>query len=382
MSNLTLILLSAGESSRFNFRTKKQWLRVGGSPLWLNVLNRFQSMGIFSKIVITAHKDEVPLFKKFTTVEVIEGGSSRQQSITNGIERVETEFVIISDIARCYISEDMVSRLVESRYLADVVVPYLPVSDTVVVGNENVNRDEVKLIQTPQISKTEVLKTLLLSTKEEFSDESSLFVANGYSRYFVLGDRRANKLTYSSDVESSHCFDGGYRSRVVVGNGFDVHQFISKEGREMYLGGVKIDTHLSFKAHSDGDVLIHSLIDALLGGAGVGDIGEMFPDSDEKYRGADSLELLKDVYSLIHKIGWEIENLDITVIAQIPRLGKYKDLIRERLSETLGTSLHSVNIKATTTEKLGFIGRKEGVGVITTASLREVDWRTLFDEKR
>jgi len=374
-SNLSLVLLSAGESSRFGASVKKQWLRVNNSPLWLNVLRQFKEMNYFKKIVITAHRDEVALFQNFTDVEVVVGGNNRQESIKQAVENVDTEFVVISDIARCIIPKDMVNRLIENRYSGDVVVPYLPVTDTVVVGDKNVNRDSVKLIQTPQISKLKILKKLLKNDNRDFTDESSLFVANGYKRAFVLGDKRAEKLTYLKDIKGSECFKKGFKEGIRVGNGFDVHQFQIDGDRELKLGGVSIETPLSFKAHSDGDVLIHSLIDAILGGAGVGDIGEMFPDSDERYRNIDSVELLNIVYKMIQKIGIELVNIDITVMAEIPKLKKYKDKIRDRLSNALKIEKSSINVKATTTEKLGFIGRKEGVGVITTVTLRNIDWR-------
>jgi 2-C-methyl-D-erythritol 4-phosphate cytidylyltransferase/2-C-methyl-D-erythritol 2,4-cyclodiphosphate synthase len=377
LNNSTLILLSAGESSRFNCRTKKQWLRVGDKPLWLKVLENFQNMNLFSKIILTAHKNEVHLFKKYSDVEIVEGGNSRQNSIKNAIQFVETEFVVISDIARCFIPKDLVNRLLESRLLGHSIVPYLPVSDTVVVGEKSVNRDEVKLIQTPQVSATEFLKEILKSENRDFSDESSLIFANGGERYFVIGDSRAKKLTFSSDIKDSVCFEEGYKEQIFVGNGFDVHQFSFEDNRKLVLGGVEIESELSFKAHSDGDVLIHSIIDGILGASGIGDIGELFPDNDEQYKNIDSKRLLQIVHDLIEKIGLEISNIDVTIIAQAPKLGKYKDEIRKNLSQILRIPLFYINIKATTSEKLGFIGRKEGVGVLSTVSLKHIDWQNL-----
>ncbi|EJF06694.1 2-C-methyl-D-erythritol 2,4-cyclodiphosphate synthase, partial [Thiovulum sp. ES] len=255
--------------------------------------------------------------------------------------------------------------------------PYLPVSDTVVVGENSVNRDEVKLIQTPQVSKTEFLKEILKSKNRDFSDESSLIFANGGDRYFVLGDSRAKKLTFSSDIKDSVCFEEGYKERIFIGNGFDVHQFSFEDNRKLVLGGVEIESELSFKAHSDGDVLIHSIIDGILGASGIGDIGELFPDNDEQYKDIDSKRLLQTVHDLIEKIGLEISNIDVTIIAQAPKLGKYKDEIRKNLSQILRVPLFYINIKATTSEKLGFIGRKEGVGVLSTVSLKHIDWQNL-----
>ena len=181
-------------------------------------------------------------------------------------------------------------------------------------------------------------------------------------------------------MKSSHCFQDGFQNGLRVGNGFDVHQLQVDGERELRLGGVIIDTPLSFKAHSDGDVLIHSLIDSILGGAGIGDIGELFPDNDMRYKNINSVELLRTVNSIIHKIGLNIQHIDITVIAEVPRLKEYKKRIRDNLSNILDIPKYSINIKATTTEKLGFIGRKEGVGVFSTTTLQNIDWREFIHE--
>jgi len=379
LKNLSLILLSAGESSRFKLPIKKQWLRIGEKPLWLSVLEKFQSLDIFQKIILTAHKDEVSFFQNFTDIQIVAGGDSRQNSIKNALSEIESDFVMISDIARCFIPKDMIFRLIENIPNGDIIVPFLPISDTVVFDGENINREHLQIVQTPQLSKTAILKNLIQETSREFTDESSLFFANGFKRFFVLGDKRAEKLTYISDITSSDCFQKPVSSNILIGNGFDVHQFEFGDS-PLKLGGIEIETPFKFKAHSDGDVLIHSLIDSILGASGIGDIGEMFPDTDEKYRGADSVELLKVVLQTIQKIGLEINNVDITVIAEIPRLKKYKMEIRENLSKVLGIPKYLVNVKATTTEKLGFVGRKEGVAVLSSASLKYINWREVLNE--
>ncbi len=378
MSNISLILLSAGESSRFKMKTKKQWLRVEDKPLWLDVLQKFQKLNIFHKIIITAHREEINLFKYMTNVEIVAGGSTRQESIKNGLEFIDTEFVMISDIARCFIPDDMIFRILAQIDKADVVVPYLPVSDTVVFADKTINRDEVKLIQTPQLSRTNLLKKLIkLENNIAFTDESSLIVQYDGTRLFVLGDERAKKITFYSDIIHSECFKTElFSDKIRIGNGVDVHQFkIKDEKNSMKLGGVEIDSPLSFLAHSDGDVLIHSLIDAILGASGIGDIGELFPDNDMKYNGISSLELLENVKNLIEKIGLEFSSADITVLAETPRLKKYKLEIRNLLASKLNVEPFNINIKATTTEKLGFIGRKEGLMVLSTVILKNIDWR-------
>jgi len=373
MTDLTLILLSAGESSRFGMPVKKQWLRVGREPLWLYVLKRFQKMNRFDKIIVTAHKNEVELFRRFTDIEVVEGGNSRQESIKKSLDYTASEYVIVSDIARSCVPDEVIDRVISAKESGDVVYPSLRVSDTALLSGETVDRDLLELVQTPQLSKRDILKDLLNRATEEFTDESSLFHSYDYKRVAVAGDKRAEKLTFGESIESLKCLKDASTASV-VGNGFDVHQLESTSSPLM-LGGVEIESPLSFKAHSDGDVLIHSLIDAILGGAGAGDIGELFPDSDEKYKGADSRELLKEVVQLIQKIGLKIEHIDITVMAEKPRLKLYKREIERSLADIIGVELYAVNIKATTTEKLGFIGRAEGVAVFSTVTLGYFNWR-------
>jgi 2-C-methyl-D-erythritol 4-phosphate cytidylyltransferase/2-C-methyl-D-erythritol 2,4-cyclodiphosphate synthase len=226
-------------------------------------------------------------------------------------------------------------------------------------------------IQTPQLSRVSVLREALLSD-EEFTDESSAIVANGGSREFILGDEDAHKITYITDLNKIPCLKAP-STDTLSGNGFDVHAF-DTEG-EMWLGGVKIESDFGFLAHSDGDVALHSLIDALLGAAGMGDIGMLFPDNDERYKGIDSKELLKIVVEKLYNFGFVIVNVDITIAAQKPRVGKYKLAMRKVIAEILNIDMSRVNVKATTTEKLGFVGREEGVAVTSNANLKYFNWK-------
>ena len=370
MSDLTLVLLAAGSSSRFELDVKKQWLRVGHQPLWQFVAQNLENTNLFQKIILTASPDDIEYMKFYDDYTFVEGSSSRQKSLQNALKEVETEYVLVSDIARSCISRDFLNEIISQKSLSDSVVPYLKVTDTIVYNNETIDREQVKRVQTPQLSKTSVLKTAL-ETEEEFTDESSAIVANGGSRKFILGDEDAHKITYISDLKKIPCLSEPSKD-TLSGTGFDVHAF--EDGGTMWLGGVEIESDLSFKAHSDGDVAIHALIDALLGAAGMGDIGMMFPDSDSAFKGIDSKELLKQIVTKIHNFGFIIVNVDITIAAEKPRVGKYKLLMRNTLATILNIDSSRVNIKATTTEKLGFIGRGEGVGVIANANLKYFDW--------
>ncbi len=370
MSDITLILLAAGDSSRFKLPVKKQWLRIDHTPLWQYVADQFEKTALFSNIIITSHKNEVAFMEHFCEYKIVAGGESRQTSLKNALEHVSTPYVLVSDIARACIDTAIIEKLINLKEKADVIVPTLKVTDTVVYQNETINRDNVLRIQTPQLSKCSVLKKAL-ETTEQFTDESSAIVAQGGSRLFTDGSEDAHKITYHHDLLKLPCIHTP-SSATLVGNGFDVHAF--EADREMVLGGVKIDVDYGFKAHSDGDVAIHALIDALLGAAGLGDIGMLFPDNDDTYKGVDSKELLKETVLKLEQFGLVIINADVTIAAEAPRLSSYKMSMRKILANLLHIPAVRMNVKATTTEKLGFIGRKEGVGVMASATLNYYDW--------
>ena len=370
MSDLTLILLAAGNSTRFGLDVKKQWLRVGHQPLWQFVADTYKKTQYFSKIIVTSSLDDIEFMKNYSDYTFVEGGATRQESLKNSLKEVDTEYVLVSDIARSCISEEFLERIISHIGKSDCIVPYLKVSDTVVYEDKTIDRDKVKRVQTPQLSLTTALKGALDQNKD-FTDESSAIVANGGSREFIIGELNAHKITHLQDLKELSCLMPP-STDTLSGTGFDVHAFDEKG--DMYLGGVKIESDYGFKAHSDGDVAIHALIDALLGAAGMGDIGMMFPDTDNIYKGIDSKELLAKVVTKLYDFGFMIVNIDLTIAAQKPRIGNYKQAMRKVLSSILNMEQARVNIKATTTEKLGFIGRGEGVGVIANANLKYFDW--------
>ncbi len=370
MSDLTLILLAAGDSSRFKLPVKKQWIRIDHDPLWYFVTKRLAETDYFSEIIITSHLQEVEFMKHYTSHKVLAGGSSRQESLQNALEYVKTPYVMVTDIARACIDTSFLERIISKKGEADCIVPYINVSDTIVYERNTINRDQVKCVQTPQLSLTSSLKNALKNS-EVFTDESSAIVANGGSRLFVEGDEDAHKITYLSDLLKLPCIKPPSK-QTLMGNGFDVHAF--EDNKPMVLGGVKIESDFGFRAHSDGDVAIHALIDALLGASGMGDIGMLFPDNDASYENIDSAILLRNVVTKLHNFGYVINNVDITIAAETPQLSNYKAQIRQCLSEILHVEPSRTNVKATTTEKLGFIGRKEGVAVMASATLNYYNW--------
>ena len=372
MKDITLIVLCAGESTRFELSCKKQWIRCIDEPLWLNVTNRLSKYVDFKNIILTAHKDEINYMNNFSSEYIyVAGGSTRIESVKNALQKVTTEYVMITDVARCCIPKIVIDLLIENKNKADCIVPCIGISDTVVYKNNIINRDEIKIIQTPQLSKTSILNKAL-DTNIEFTDDSSAIKSIDGSIYYIKGDNQSLKLTYSDELSQINCLPSPTQN-IFTGIGYDIHPF--ENNKPMMLGGINIDVSYGFKAHSDGDVLIHSLIDALLGACGAGDIGEFFPDNDKTYKNIDSKKLLNKIYTFVTNVGYEIINIDITIIAQIPKIDPYKSEIKDMLSKILKIPKVKLNIKATTSEKLGFIGREEGIAVQSIATLKFYDWK-------
>ncbi len=374
MQDITLILLAAGSSSRFKSGVKKQWIRTGNEPLWQFVTKSFTDLNLFEKIIVVSSADECNYMRAHDSGAVIvEGSDSRQSSLKNALLSVETTYVMVSDIARACVDRELIERLINSKERADVTAPVIRVNDTAVYNGNTIDREELLLIQTPQLSRSKKLRDALQSDTI-YTDESSAIVAHGGTRVFVDGDIRAHKITQVCDLLKLQCLQET-STATLCGNGFDTHAFGA--GDSFKLCGIKIDHNRSLVAHSDGDVAIHALIDALLGAAGAGDIGEMFPDTDSAYADMDSTILLDMVVKKLRGYGFSVTNADITIMAQSPKLLPYKEQMRLSVSKHLQIAPIRVNIKATTTEELGFIGRKEGIAVMATATLNYIDWTTL-----
>ena len=365
MLDTTLILLGAGSSSRFKSSLKKQWLYTKDIPLWLDVAERFEQSAAFDTIIIVSSPEDIQHMQHFASYDYVPGGNSRQESLANALQHVSSKYVMVSDIARCCVPQEMIERILDAREDASCIVPVLSVTDTLYLDGQPIDREKVKIIQTPQLSVTKLLKKAL-ETKTLFTDDSSAIASLGEKVHFVEGSVQAHKLTTQDDLQKLPCLKKA-SIRTLTGFGIDIHPF--EANKTMFLCGVKIDVDYGFKAHSDGDVAIHALIDALLGAAGMGDIGELYPDTDQSYAGADSKILLQDTVKRINAFGYEIGNIDMTIMAEAPKLLPYKAAMKHSLAALLGIRQNFINIKATTAEKLGFVGRKEGVTVHAIANL-------------
>ena len=370
----TLVLLASGESSRFLHHNlpKKQWLRVGSIPLWRDLVDRFKKMG-FEKILVTFCKQEVKYAKSFFS-NVIEGGDSRTESILKALEALDTPYVLIQDVARFQPLERVINDLFEKAVAnpqLSCIAPRIAIADTLYHKDDYYpKREDFFAVQTPQLSKSKDLKSAL--QKGEFSDESSAIKANGGKIDFVEGSVLMHKITYPCDLFYFKSYASDFVLEKKVGNGLDIHGL--EKGKKMMLCGVEIESVFGFRAHSDGDVGIHSLIDGILGAIGAGDIGEWFPDTAMEFRGIDSKILLQEVLLFAKNVGYEVSYVDLTILAQIPKVLPYKEKMKQTLGEILRIAPHQINIKATTGENLGFIGRKEGVCVLSNVEMQTIDW--------
>jgi len=370
MGDISLILLASGNSTRFGLSTKKQWLYNDKTPLWQFVANRLKEYYNFAQIIVVGNSNELKLMSKFENFTFVEGGESRQESLTNALKIVTSDFSLVNDVARCCIERPLIDRLIKNIKQSSCVAPAIKVSDTTYFDGKPIDRERLLRVQTPQLSCTKTLKSLLESTTN-FTDESTLFFNSNKEVIFTEGSKSAEKLTYKEDLKLLSCLKAPI-SQPKTGFGIDIHPF--EEGKQMVLCGVEIDSNFGFKAHSDGDVAIHALIDALLGAASLGDIGELFPDTSKEYAGADSKELLLTVVKLVKGVGYEITNCDISIVAQRPKISPYKEQMSRKLAKLLDINESCLNIKATTAEKLGSIGRAEGVMVYATATLNYYQW--------
>lgn len=408
MKDISLILLAAGNSSRFELRVKKQWLRVGELPLWQYVAQSIARAHPFKKIIIAVNEEDVSYCERLYACSLASargksaecgtseykfqskqggigcgadkcgsanlqfhfapGGVNRQSSLKNALRLVESELVLVSDVARAQISPELISSLIRNLGGADCISPYLGVNDTTYLGERIVEREELRLIQTPQLSRTALLKKALEGS-EIFTDDSAAVGSAGGRLEFIKGEAGALKITRASDLAALNLKPCS--RDIFCGTGYDVHAL--EKGAGIVLGGVQIPCEFALIAHSDGDVAIHALIDAICGAAMLGDIGELFPDSDAKFKGADSKELLRKVMRRVRGYGYELVNADITIIAQRPKIGAYKAQMQEVLSEILNCA--RVNVKATTTERLGFTGRSEGIAAQAAVNLKFYDWQ-------
>ncbi len=368
-----VIIVAGGKGKRFSHKIKKQFFKIANRTILEITLQKFISHQLIHRIIIVIPKNENVKIHHKKIFKIVEGGEERKDSVANGlisiINHIKTkDNILIHDGVRPFVSHNLINKIIKELDYNNCVIPGIEIEDTVKEINDNffvvktINREKLMRIQTPQGFKAFLLKKFLKTLKENkinFTDESSVFEFIGENVKVIDGEKSNVKITTKEDIMN-------FSTNIKVGFGFDVHKFVPH--RKLILGGVEIPYKLGLEGHSDADVLIHSIIDGILGAAGKSDIGELFPDSCEEYKDINSLILLKKVYDKI-KDEYIINNIDVTVVCEEPKLNKFKILMKEKISNILEISEENINIKATTTEKLGFTGRKEGIASYSVVSV-------------
>lgn len=378
------LIVAAGQGERSGLGLPKQFAYVAGKPMVRHSAARFLNHPDIAKLwVVVGAGQESQLADALDGLpdyEVIIGGAARQDSVCNGLSAIAAaggaKNILIHDAARPFLSHDIIDRLLVALEKDIAAMPVLPTIDTTIhVTDEHmdniVNRDSIWRVQTPQAFDFEKLIEAHASWADgkNASDDAQIFKAAGHKVAVVKGDERLKKYTTASDfAESSEQNIGGQdMMQIRTGMGSDVHQLAT--GEELWLGGIKIDHDKGLAGHSDADVLLHALTDALLGAAAAGDIGDHFPPSDPQWRGASSDEFVSFAASVIKQKGGSINNVDMTVICEAPKIKPHREAMRENIAKLLDISVSRVSVKATTTEKLGFAGRGEGIAAQAVATI-------------
>jgi 2-C-methyl-D-erythritol 4-phosphate cytidylyltransferase / 2-C-methyl-D-erythritol 2,4-cyclodiphosphate synthase len=374
--SVTALLVAAGSGQRLGGGVPKQFRPIAGKPMVRWAAEAFRQHPRVDAVRIVIGEDQQALADAaFSGLEVgpmIVGGAERSDSVRNGLKEVAEGIVLVHDAARPFCPPAVVDALLAKLTDHDGAVPVLPVRDTIAQGDGlltgHLDRSRLLRVQTPQAFHVE---DLLLAYEEAgrsaATDESSVMVAAGLKVATVEGDALLDKITTQSDYERAESILAG-RFATRTGMGFDVHGFTGVG--PVMLGGIAIPSPRGLAGHSDADVVLHAITDALLGAASLGDIGEHFPPSDPRWAGAPSDLFLAHAAGLIRADGGVIDHIDCTIICEEPKVGPHRSAMRTRVAEILELDEAQVSIKATTTEGLGFTGRREGIAAQAIASIR------------
>ena len=373
---VTALIVAAGKGERLGGGVPKQYRLLGGKPVlrWaVEALMRHPAVRATRVVIGKGQHDlAASALEGLDVGPLIEGGDQRALSVQAGLQAIDGHAVLVHDAARPFCPPAVVERLVARLEFADGAAPVLPVGDTVARASdlldEPVDRTNLVRVQTPQAFRLDALRRAYASwTGSLPTDETSVMKAAGMEVAVVAGDSALEKITTSADFARAEQW---LASRTVsrTGIGFDVHAF-SGQGPIM-MGGIPVPHSRGLAGHSDADVLLHAITDALLGAGGLGDIGEHFPPSDPQWKGASSDRFLRHAVEVLRANGAIIDHVDCTIIAEEPKVGPYRQAMRERIADIIGCELGEVSVKATTTEGLGFTGRREGIAAQAVASIR------------
>ena len=373
------VIAAAGSSSRAGAGPAKQWRLLAGRPVLRWSVQGLIEAGAGMIAVAVAAGEEAraeAVLEGLAKVRVLRGGADRAHSVRLGLEGLadaSPAAVLVHDAARPFVSARHVAPLLAALGDADGAVPVLPVADTlkrdsVQTGLATVSRDGLYRVQTPQAFRYPVLVSAYAAWDgpEPPTDDAAAVERAGGRVVPVPGDPMLMKLTYPEDFAMAEALAGQSRS-TRIGQGFDAHRFGPGDG--VWLCGVKIPHDQGLVGHSDADAGLHALTDAILGAAAQGDIGQHFPPSDPQWRGASSDRFVQHAVSLVQAVGGRIVNVDVTVICETPRIGPHRQAMRERIAQIMDLPLERVSVKATTTEAMGFTGRREGLAAQAVVSV-------------
>ena len=370
--NNCFILLAGGESKRFNSKIPKPYTFYKGKPLLLHSLDKIKDFNKFNKIILVINKKHKKYIKNLDVknIKIVVGGNTRAESSFNAlksIKRSNCKNVLIHDAARPNFSLKLLKKLMDELKNNDCVIPVIQPNDSVKQKNskilKNLKRENIYLIQTPQAFNYKKLYALQSIKDDNVTDDSNLFVRAGKKIKMIKGEINNSKITINSDIKVNNL--------IKFGLGFDVHRLVPN--KKLYLGGVKIPSLIGTLGHSDGDPVLHAVTDAILGACSMGDIGEKFSDKNKKFKNIRSTILLSEIIKQTIKKGYLINNLDINIITQKPKIQKYKKQILNCIAKICNISPTQINIKGKTTEKLGVIGKEKAIACEVIASVIKND---------
>ena len=367
--NNYFVILAAGKSKRFHKKFAKQFYNYKNKEIIDHSVEKSINSKLFKKIIIVADKINHFKNKKYPKiVKIIKGGKERSDSSLKALKylkKYKPKNVFIHDAARPDFSIKLLHNIAKHLKKNKGVVPVITPKDTLKFRNKkqmlNLNRDNYMLTQTPQAFRFKELYDIALKEKNKVSDEATLFLNQNYKIKFITGENQNNKITYLEDVRISKTY---------FGIGFDLHKLI--KNKRLYLGGVKIPFHSGLEGHSDGDVILHAIIDAILGATRKKDIGTYFPNS-KKFKDIRSPKMLKPIIDNLDKFNFSINNLDINLICEQPKVSKYRDKIISSISTLMALNKDLINLKGKTVEKLGLIGKEKAIACEVIVSITKYD---------
>ncbi|RHW16517.1 bifunctional 2-C-methyl-D-erythritol 4-phosphate cytidylyltransferase/2-C-methyl-D-erythritol 2,4-cyclodiphosphate synthase [Sphingomonas gilva] len=365
---IAAILVAAGTGTRFGGDVPKQFARLAGKPVIAHAHAALVEHPAIGEVIVVG--DPAAIGEVLGDIKIVPGGATRRDSVRAGLDAIEADYVLIHDAARPLLPVPVIDALIAALAEHDGAVPGLPVADTLARSDgalgDVVPRDGLVRVQTPQAFRYDVIRAAhdTWPPDREASDDAQMVRANGGTVTTVPGDALLDKVTFAGDLDR---LERMIDSVQVTGFGYDVHRLAA--GEELWLGGIRIPHDRGLVGHSDADVVLHAITDAVLGCIGAGDIGSHFPPSEPEWRGASSDRFLEHARGLVEAEGGRIIHTDVTIICEAPRIGPYRDAIRARIAGLLRLAPARVSVKATTTERLGFTGRGEGIAAQAVATV-------------